>query len=211
MYLSLYFAILLGTFLQIVASSPAQSSSNHNLRRDDLDPDWPYSHTVSLMLAPYANIEAFMKEWRSRAPFTHHGFGNHSSPAITSNNQSSAAIAFNRNPQDEVLGAVAGMSGRDDGGGSADVAKIFGITFGVLSGLFLLPLILGTYFLFRYLRKKQRQASEEAPSDVAVERVPVLQPSAQASSFSLNESSQHPEMQVRGTNSPSAIDRPASV
>lgn len=43
MILTLYFAVLLGTLLQIVASSLAQFSSNHSLRRDDIDPDWPYS------------------------------------------------------------------------------------------------------------------------------------------------------------------------
>ncbi|KAH0362501.1 hypothetical protein KCU65_g8021, partial [Aureobasidium melanogenum] len=171
------------------------------------------------MLAPYANIGAFMKEWRSRAPPTYRGFGNQSSVAITSNNQASAVVAFSRNPQLEALGAAAGMSGDGGGGsgGSDSPGKIFGIVFGVLGGLFLLPLIIGTYFLTRYLRKKQRQANEETPRDVPAEQVPALHSPAQSfsspssSSFSLSASLPHPEMQARGTNPPSAIDRRASV
>lgn len=168
------------------------------------------------MLAPYANLEAFMKEWRSRAPSTHRGFGNHSSPAITSDNQSSALLAINRNPQFEGL---TGYMGGSDGGGGSDlnVGKIYGIVFGIFGGIVLLSGIIGTWLLIHYHRKMRRLANEEAPRDVTSEQVEVLQSSTQSSlspsssSFSLNVSSQPPEMQVRGTNSPSAIHRPASV
>ncbi|KAH0314258.1 hypothetical protein KCU74_g12810, partial [Aureobasidium melanogenum] len=219
MFLPLYFAVLLGTLLQIVASSPAQSSSNHSLRRDDIDPDWPYSlHTVSLMLAPYANVGAFMKEWRSRSPPTYRGFGNQSSPAIPSNNQSSAVVAFNRNPQSELLEGLVGSSGGGYGGSGdvGDAGKIYGIVFGIFGGIVLLSGIIGTWLLIQYHRKTRRQASEETLRDVSVEQVSASQSSVESSSLlpssssSSNASSQHPETQARGTNPPSAIDGPAS-
>ncbi|KAH0382522.1 hypothetical protein KCU92_g6134, partial [Aureobasidium melanogenum] len=115
------------------------------------------------MLAPYANVEAFMKEWRSRAPPTHRGFGNQSSAAITSNNQSSALLAINRNPQESYT-----MTFLDDSdyGGATNAGKVYGIVFGTLGGIILLSGIIGTWLLIHYTRKTRRQASEETAGDV---------------------------------------------
>ncbi|KAG9580988.1 hypothetical protein KCU86_g8970, partial [Aureobasidium melanogenum] len=217
MFLSLYFAVLLGTLLQIVASSPAQFSSNHSLRRDDIDPDWPYSlHTVSLMLAPYANVGAFTKEWRSRAPPTYRGFGNQSSTAIASNNQSSAIVAFNRNPQVEILGGLTGGSDSGGSGSATNAGKVFGIVFGTFGGIVLISGILGGWLLIRYLRKMRGVADERA-SDIPVEHVDEGHISPDSTYGSLtaptspNAPVQRPEHRVRRANSPSAIDGPTST
>ncbi|KEQ66473.1 uncharacterized protein M437DRAFT_62669 [Aureobasidium melanogenum CBS 110374] len=158
-----------------------------------------------LMLAPYVNIEAFMKEWRSRAPSTHRGFGNQSSAAITSHSKSSALLAINRNPQDWVpFPSHGGPRPLVSARYNKDAARIWGIGLGIFGGVFLIPLIIASCLTIRYIRKMQRQASEEAPRDMTLEQVPVLQTSAQSpsspslSSFSLNASSQHPEMQYYG-------------
>ncbi|KAK6008458.1 hypothetical protein QM012_000361 [Aureobasidium pullulans] len=166
------------------------------------------------MLAPYTNIGAFMKEWRSRAPPTYRGFGNQSSAVIASNNQSSAPVVFSRNPQEENLGAMMGSGGD---GTSDDAVKIMVIVFGTFGGIILLSSICGTWLLIRHRRKiLTRQARQEAARDVTGEQVPALHSSTESSSplprssSSSNASPQHSEGQPRGTSSPSAIDGPTS-
>lgn len=161
------------------------------------------------MLAPYTNIAAFMKEWRSRAPPTYRGFSNQSSAAITSKNQSSALLAINRNPQNV-------FSFSDSTDGSNDAAKIYGIVFGIFSSIVLIPLILGTCLLLCY-RRKMRGVAEERARDIPVEQVERLDVSRDSShasspsSSSPNAPAQQPEHQVRRANSSSAIDGPTST
>ncbi|KAG9636467.1 hypothetical protein KCU64_g14575, partial [Aureobasidium melanogenum] len=197
-------------FVDNTTTTPTSSSSSSS---PIIQEDYHY-----LMLAPYANVGAFMKEWRSRSPPTYRGFGNQSSPAIPSNNQSSAVVAFNRNPQSELLEGLVGSSGGGYGGSGdvGDAGKIYGIVFGIFGGIVLLSGIIGTWLLIQYHRKTRRQASEETLRDVSVEQVSASQSSVESSSLlpssssSSNASSQHPETQARGTNPPSAIDGPAS-
>ncbi|KAH0385446.1 hypothetical protein KCU89_g17181, partial [Aureobasidium melanogenum] len=187
------------------------------------------------MLAPYANVEAFMKEWRSRAHPTHRGFGNQSSAAITSNNQSSALLAINRNPQESYT-----MTFLDDSdyGGATNAGKVYGIVFGTLGGIILLSGIIGTWLLIHYTRKTRRQASEETAEDVTAEDVTArdvtardvtgehvdeahISPDSTYGSLSASSSPpassspnapvQQPETQVRRANSPGAIDGPTST
>lgn len=177
------------------------------------------------MLAPYANVEAFMKEWRSRAPPTHRGFGNQSSAAITSNNQSSALLAINRNPQESYTMTLLDDS---DYGGATNAGKVYGIVFGTLGGIILLSGIIGTWLLIHYTRKTQRQASEETAGDVTARDVTgehvdeahispdstygsLSASSSPPASLSPNAPVQQPETQVRRANSPGAIDGPTST
>lgn len=76
------------------------------------------------MLAPYVNVQAFMTEWRSRAPPTHTGFGNQSSADINSN---------------------AGSYGESDG----DVGKVYGIVFGIFGGVLLISALVAVWFWVR--------------------------------------------------------------
>lgn len=161
------------------------------------------------MLAPYTNVAAFMKEWRSRAPPTYRGFGNQSSAALTTKNQSSALLAINRNPQYLIPDST-------DGYGSGDAAKIYGIVFGIFGGILLIPLILGTCLLIRF-RRKMRGVAEERARDIPVQHVDELHVSPDTSYGSPPSSSspiapvQQPEHQVRRANSPSALDGPTSI
>ncbi|KAG9599390.1 hypothetical protein KCU77_g14786, partial [Aureobasidium melanogenum] len=141
------------------------------------------------MLAPYANIGAFMKEWRSRAPSTYRGFGNQSSTAIASNNQSSAVVAFNRNPQAELLEGLSGGSDSGGSGGLSNVGKIYGIVFGTFGGIVLISGILGGWLLIRHSQKIQRQASEETARDVTGEQVDEVHISPDSTYGSLSASS----------------------
>ncbi|KAG9530504.1 hypothetical protein KCU93_g2569, partial [Aureobasidium melanogenum] len=174
------------------------------------------------MLAPYANVGAFMKEWRSRAPPTHHGFGNRSSPSPTATTTDWLAYATSLVPYDSPTSnpsAELTASLSEEGHEFNKHMIIVGVTVGI-------PLLLGlgtSIWYFVRAIKARRALKAAAAREITVEHVDESHSPPDSTYGSLSASSsppassspnapvQQPETQVRRANSPGAIDGPTST